>query len=332
MRSLLISLILNSYAFQSLASAEGIEVPVITFALVGDVFLGSAADLSLSLELNAVLQKSQFKFGNLEGPICDTESAKRECRGNQATCYFNKMPSSVSEIFKNWGIDAFSLANNHVFDYGQKCFEETKVHLSKVKIQYSGEKGTVAKFKYQGLNIVFIAFHSSPWANDIYDFKSSFELIRLSKNKNDIVIVSIHAGAEGAKAKVLPPNEEFDFGERRGNINLFAKKAIEAGADIVFGHGPHVLRKIEIYKKKIIAYSLGNFATTPGFNLMDEQKYGLILLVKINYGGNLVEAQIIPTVQNLKTKFVELDSSQFAIQSIRKLSQKKLVGHDGKIR
>jgi poly-gamma-glutamate capsule biosynthesis protein CapA/YwtB (metallophosphatase superfamily) len=161
--------------------------------------------------------------------------------------------------------------------------------------------------------------------------KSSLELIRRTKNENDIVVVSIHAGAEGTKAKVLPPGEEFDFGERRGNINLFAKKAIEAGADIVFGHGPHVLRKIEVYKKKIIAYSLGNFATTPGFNLMDEQKYGLILLAKINFGGDLVEAQIVPTVQNLKAKCVELDSSHFAIRSIQKLSQKKLVGHDGKI-
>ena len=252
MRYFFVAIILSACAFAALASTAVSKGPVITFSLLGDVFLGDTEALHLSSELNEVLQKSQFRFANLEGPICDSESEKRECRGNQETCYFNKMPSSVSDVFKNWGIDAFSLANNHVFDFGRKCFDETKIHLSKVKIQYSGEKGTVAKFNHQGLNVVFLAFHSSPWANDIYDLKSSLELIRKTKNENDIVVVSIHAGAEGAKAKVLPLGEEFDFGERRGNINLFAKQAVEAGADIVFGHGPHVLRKIEVYKKKII--------------------------------------------------------------------------------
>jgi hypothetical protein len=83
MRYFFVAVVFNAYAFVALASAGAPKGPVITFALLGDIFLGDTEVLHLSSELNAALQKSQFRFGNLEGPICDSESAKRECRGNQ---------------------------------------------------------------------------------------------------------------------------------------------------------------------------------------------------------------------------------------------------------
>ena len=78
---------------------------------------------------------------------------------------------------------------------------------------------------------------------------------------HDVVIVSFHGGAEGATVMHVPFTEEEYYGEPRGDVALFAHRMVDAGADLIVGHGPHVVRGIERYKDRLIAYSLGNFAT-----------------------------------------------------------------------
>jgi hypothetical protein len=115
--------------------------------------------------------------------------------------------------------------------------------------------------------------------------------------KHDIVIVSFHGGAEGNGAEVLPFAREIFAGEDRGNVVEFAHAMIDAGADIVLGHGPHVVRPLEIYKDRLIAYSLGNFATYYGISVEGIRGIAPILLATFDDEGRFVSGKIEPTIQ-----------------------------------
>ena len=89
----------------------------------------------------------------------------------------------------------------------------------------------------------------------------------------DIVIVSFHGGAEGSEYTNITKKTEIFLGENRGNPYEFSRVAIDAGADVIFGHGPHVTRSMDIYKNRFIAYSLGNFATYARMSLYRSKRF-----------------------------------------------------------
>lgn len=121
-------------------------------------------------------------------------------------------------------------------------------------------------------------------------------IIRSAKAHSDVVIVSFHGGAEGENALHVTGMKEMFAGENRGNVREFAHQAVEAGADLVIGHGPHVLRAMEVYRKKLIAYSLGNFLTYGMFNLKGPNGTGAILQVRIDSEtGGFLSGRIVPT-------------------------------------
>lgn len=302
----------SSFAFAS----DQIEL-----SFVGDIFIGTPSEKTLSKEIVQLLQKSQLAIGNLEGPICEIEAEKRPCRGDQKTCYFYKMPVAAGELLAQAGFDFLSVANNHVFDFGEPCFKATLEHLEKMSILTSGLKGSSTVKEIDGLKIGIIAAHTASWANDLYDISGMTQLIRNLKKEVDVLVLTFHAGAEGHKARELTFKEENDFGERRGNPVEFARRAVEAGVDLVVGHGPHVLRGLEIYRGKLIAYSLGNFSTAPGFNLKGDERFGAILQVRLGPGGRLASAQIISTLQ-ASDGSVSLDRRQNGIKQIRDRSRK----------
>ena len=83
--------------------------------------------------------------------------------------------------------------------------------------------------------------------------------MRRARRRASLVVVIIHAGAEGAGALHTPHGSEFFVGENRGNPRAFAHAVVDAGASLVVGSGPHVIRGVERYRGRMIAYSLGNF-------------------------------------------------------------------------
>src|SRR5207244_1148601 len=101
-----------------------------------------------------------------------------------------------------------------------------------------------------------------PWTSDMRDLSGAAALIGRARAAADTVIVLMHAGAEGTGATHVPVGREVAFGEDRGDTRAFAHAAIDAGADLVLGSGPHVLRGIERYRGHLIAYSLGDFAAS----------------------------------------------------------------------
>lgn len=144
-------------------------------------------------------------------------------------------------------------------------FLQKKV-LTENGIHYSGPAGRVAYMKVDSRKIAIIAFAPYPQFFNLQDIPAARKTIRKLDEENDIVIVSKHIGSEGAGALRTRDVMEYLYDEPRGNPVAFAHAAVDAGADLIIGHGPHVPRAIELYNGRLIAYSLGN-CTNGYFNI-----------------------------------------------------------------
>jgi poly-gamma-glutamate capsule biosynthesis protein CapA/YwtB (metallophosphatase superfamily) len=148
-----------------------------------------------------------------------------------------------------------------------------------------------------GRRIGLVAFAPNVGSNQLNEPEIARALVADLAAKNDIVIVSFHGGAEGQGAEKLTFAREIFVGEDRGNVVEFARAMIDAGADIVLGHGPHVVRPLELYHDRLIAYSLGNFATYYGISVEGIRGIAPILLVTLDDEGKFVAGHIEPTIQ-----------------------------------
>ena len=152
-----------------------------------------------------------------------------------------------------------------------------------------------------------------------------------------VSIGNFHGGSEGTGALNVRNKTEYFYGENRGNLVQFSHSMIDAGADLVLGHGPHVPRALELYKGKLIAYSLGNFMGYRTLSTAAQLGYSLVLEVKVNPLGDFVEGQIIP-VQLDSQGIPYLDSQGKTIDLIQNLTATDFpktslkITEDGKIK
>ncbi len=242
-----------------------------------------------------VLKDADLTFVNLEGPLCDSGETKK-CKPGQ-NCYAFRSPTKYVEHLVTAGVDLASTANNHSGDFGDECRTETEQTLDKAGIAWSGRLGTVAHVEKNGLKIAMIGFHTGDGVNYVNDHETAQKLVAREAKSNHIVIVSFHGGAEGSKALHVPDEMEIFYGEKRGHLRKFARAVIDAGADLVLGHGPHVARGMEVYNDRLIAYSLGNFATYGRFTLKGALGQGMVLETNLDKDGRFVGGKIIATKQ-----------------------------------
>ncbi len=212
-------------------------------------------------------------------------------------CYVFRMPEVYGQDLAEAGFDFLSLANNHVGDFGSNCVDRTEYILDSLGIGWSGRPETFATKIVGDLRVAFIAFHSGGNCNSSLNLPLATEMVTQLKLDHDLVIISLHGGAEGLAAMSLPDSMELYLGEERGNLQEFTHHMVDAGADLIIGHGPHVARAMEVYQGKLIAYSLANFATYGRFNLQEERRFGGILEIELNATGDLVKARIISIEQ-----------------------------------
>ena len=266
------------------------------------------------------LQNADVTFGNLEGPVCGGNATSDKC-GNSAPgkCYAFRSPPEYIAFYKQAGFDLLSTANNHANDFGASCRQETEKLLDEQGIAHSGRPGDIASIESNGLKISMIAFHTSRSGHYMHDYDVAKQLVQSQKATHDIVIVSFHGGAEGGDAIHVPYSAESFYGENRGNLREFSHLMIDAGADMVIGHGPHVLRGMEVYKDKLIAYSLGNFATYGRFSLSGNKGLGVILEATVDKNGKFIQGKLISTKQTGEG-IPEIDPEQQAANLIRLLS------------
>lgn len=303
---------------------------------VGDIMLGSAYpdksnlpkdDAINSFKNVADFLKGDIVFGNLEG--CFLNSGKStKCKdtiGN--SCFAFRMPERYAGIIKRAGFNLLSIANNHVGDFGFKGRQKTATILDSLNINYAGlQTHPSVIFEKDSVKYAFCAFAPNENTVSINNLDSAKSLVAKLKSQVDIVIVSFHGGGEGAKFEHVPKIDEIFYKENRGNVYAFAHGVIDAGADVVLGHGPHVTRAMEVYKNKFIAYSLGNFCTYGMFSLKGPNGFAPLLQLKIKRNGDFILADIISVKQD-KIKHLTLDTNYTAFKKIQWLTNTDFPDH-----
>jgi poly-gamma-glutamate capsule biosynthesis protein CapA/YwtB (metallophosphatase superfamily) len=300
----------------------------ITLAAVGDIMLGSTwPDASLLPpndganlldEVKPFLSSADIAFGNLEGPMIDGGTSLK-CPPERANCYAFRVPTRYGRYLRDAGFDVMSLANNHALDFGAEGRLSSARTLDAVGIAHSGAVGDIARLTVRGKKIALIAFATYDTSYNLNKVEAAIKVVAELVATSDIVIVSFHGGAEGAARQRVPYGAEMFFGENRGDLRRFARAMIDAGADLVIGHGPHVVRGMEIYRNRLIAYSLGNFATYGRFNLTGPLGLSLVLRVRFAMDGTFLGGKIIPVKQE-KPGGPRLDPEGEIIPLVRQLS------------
>ncbi|HSB18740.1 MAG TPA: CapA family protein [Anaeromyxobacteraceae bacterium] len=274
----------------------------ITLALVGDVMLGSTFPEGSVLPPDGargmlaaaapVLGAADLAFGNLEGPMLEGGDSAKCARSLPGRCYAFRMPVRYAERLREAGFKAMSLANNHAGDFGAAGRESTRRALDAAGIAHAGEPGDVARLEAKGLRVALAAFATSEATSDLRDVEGARRLVSQLAREADLVVVSFHGGAEGAAYQHVPPGPEEFYGESRGDLRAFAHAMVEAGAALVFGHGPHVVRGMEVFRGRLIAYSLGNFATWGAFNLSGPNGLAAVLEVRLAPDGAFLGGRV----------------------------------------
>ncbi|MCW9023692.1 MAG: CapA family protein [Gammaproteobacteria bacterium] len=305
----------------------------ISLALVGDIMLGTdypenvLADddgISLLQAMTPYLQDADIAFGNLEGVLMDGGEPRKACR-DPDNCYLFRSPSRYVSYLREAGFDVMSLANNHARDFGEDGRTMSMSVLASAGIRHSGRQGDVASWVVKGRRVALIAFAPFIGSHDFLDIELARQQVHELSQTHDIVLVSMHAGAEGLDALHVVNENEFYRGEDRGNSVEFAHAVIDSGADLVVGHGPHVPRALEYYKGRLIAYSLGNFCTFWGISVGETRGLAPVLRVNLDAHGQFLEGQIVSAMQ-VRPNGPVIDESHAAARLMAKLSQEDFPG------
>ena len=278
----------------------------IVIAAVGDIMLGSTYPPGRGLppedgatmlrEVTPLLTSADITFGNLEGPLLEGGSTSK-CRPDSHSCYAFRVPTRYGSYLKGAGFTTMSLANNHTSDFGAEGRESTKHVLDSLGIAHAGgDFNDIAYLNVKGKRVGVIAFAFNNISYNVNDIETARKVVARVKAKCDLVIVSFHAGAEGAAAQHVPRGPETYLREARGDSRAFTHAVIDAGADLALGSGPHVVRGMEVYRNRLIVYSLGNFAFH-GFRFAGPTGLSLVLEVAISSDGRFLSGQIHPLIE-----------------------------------
>jgi hypothetical protein len=270
---------------------------------VGDIMMGSDyssynlppnGGRDLFLNVTDTLRSADLTLGNLEGVLLEGGvCAKNPEKGR---VYAFRTPPVFAQNLAEAGFDFMNMANNHMNDFGVHGIQSTRESLERYGIEYGGPDGSISSIEIDSMSIAIACFATSPGADLIFDIRTAQEKVARLAQEYGIVIISFHGGGEGLGYLHTRDTFEYLLGQPRGNVVAFARAMVDSGADFVWGHGPHVPRAMEVYKERVIAYSLGNFCTW-GFNVSDERGYAPILKVVLDSTGVFKHGKIISVLQ-----------------------------------
>lgn len=317
----------------------------LTLAFTGDIMMGTTFP-SVQLPANEgkdlfahaapLLRRAHLAAGNLEGTLCDGGTCTKRLSGKS---FAFRTPTSYAPLLSAAGYDFMSMANNHANDFGAEGIASTIRCLDEQKIAHAGIKGqpACAIIERGGVKYGLCAFGHNAYTLRHQDLDTVRTIITQLTTACDVVIVSFHGGAEGTAHCRLPQGREIFLGEDRGTLRQFAHFCIDAGADIVYGHGPHVVRAVELYKEHFIAYSLGNFCTPYGMSLSSTLGYAPLLELQVTRDGRFIGGTIHSLVQQ-RGIGPRLDAQHRAAREISRLTQLDvpgtplIIGEDGVIK
>jgi poly-gamma-glutamate capsule biosynthesis protein CapA/YwtB (metallophosphatase superfamily) len=159
-----------------------------------------------------------------------------------AGCHQFRLPPSYAGHLRDAGFQLMNIANNHTLDQGQTGLDNTRDALDSVGIKFTGRPRPDHRGEVKGRQVAVVGFSIYSWTQNLNDISGSAALVKKAAKQADIVVVQMQGGAEGSdKSHVVKGHENF-LGEDRGDLIAFTHKMIDAGADVVFGHGPHIMR------------------------------------------------------------------------------------------
>ncbi|MCD8297155.1 MAG: CapA family protein [Prevotella sp.] len=314
------------------------EQDTLVIALTGDIMMGTTypdtilpADEGRQLfsDVKHILRRADVAVGNLEGTLCDRGELEKKAKQH---AYAFRTPTEFAPRLKEAGYDFLSMANNHVYDFGMTGVRSTEHLLDSLGISHVGVKwhNRYAIIEKGGIRYGLCAFGHNYYTLKIQDLDAVKAVLDTLKTKTDIIIVSFHGGAEGEDKSHLPYEKEIFFTEDRGSLRDFAHFCIDNGADIVYGHGPHVVRCVEVYKDRFIAYSLGNFCTPYSISILGKSGYAPVVEAKINKEGEFLSGKIYPFIQ-YKELGPRYDNSKRVVRQIQKLTAEDMPDSDVEI-
>ncbi len=326
-------------------SAATERTDTITLALVGDIMLGTTYPSTRIAPNDArdifsgpdsLLRAADLACGNLEGVLAD-EGKARKTPGAKGSYSF-LMPTRLVQRLVDAGFDFMGIANNHVYDFSSAGLRSTMSVLDEAGLAYAGNetcRGVVLKVR--DTRVGLCQFGHSIGTQHLTDTALVHSVIDSLKRDSDVVVVAFHGGCEGSVARHLPYEAEWAWGENRGHLRQFAHDCIDWGADVGYGHGPHGVRAMEVYKGRFIAYSLGNFCTPSGMGVGGLTGYAPLVMLRVLSTGEMVDGRIHGFVQKPNVG-PRVDRKGVVVKEIAALSQEDFTNNrltiapDGKLK
>ena len=304
-------------------TAPKVPEGVVAIVATGDIVMGSTPNLppdggrSFFSDVQTDLA-GDVVLGNLEGTLSTGGASK--CGKGSTNCFAFQTPPSYARWLRQAGFTVMNLANNHAFDFGAGGLEQTRAALDRVGLLSTGRPGQITVQRVGDIRVALVGFAPYPWAQSLTDIAAAKRLVRKAARQADVVLVTMHAGAEGTSRQHVTRRTELFLGENRGNPARFAHAVVDAGADLVVGHGPHVLRGMEWYRGRLIAYSLGNFAGYKVFSLGGPLSTSGILRVTLRGDGKFETGRLVAT-HLAGSGLPAIDPSEAAHGLVRTLSR-----------
>lgn len=316
----------------------------IILSATGDIIMGSAPNKLPASDgvgfFDSVRDglKSDLVMGNLEQPLTSDTGASKCGSPPRDHCFAFRSPTSYAKHLKDAGFELLNTANNHSKDFGAQGYKNTVQALEGAGLQHTGAQDEITIVEVKGVRVAVVGFSSYAGTNNLNDLDAARAVIEKAAGRADVVVVQVHMGAEGADEGHVKPGNEIFYGENRGDPMKFSRAVIDAGADVVVGHGPHVLRGMEFYRDKLIAYSLGNFAGG-GKTLSSNGvlKYGGILHVSVTKDGSFAGGRFLSTYLDATGRPTRDSKNERGLARVRELSADDFgdtaatIGEDGSI-
>ncbi len=314
-------------------TAPKVPEGVVAIVATGDIVMGSTRNLppdggrSFFSDVQTDLA-GDVVLGNLEGTL--STGGRSKCGKGSTNCFAFQTPPSYARWLRQAGFTVMNVANNHAFDFGAGGLAQTAAALDRVGLLSTGRPGQITVQRVGDIRVALVGFAPYPWAQSLTDIAAAKRLVRRASRQADVVVVTMHAGAEGTRRQHVTRRTELFLGENRGNPARFAHAVVDAGADLVVGHGPHVLRGMEWYRDRLIAYSLGNFAGYKVFSLGGPLSTSGILRVTLRGDGKFETGRLVAT-HLAGSGLPAIDSSEAAHGVVRSLSREDFAGRAVKV-
>jgi hypothetical protein len=301
-------------------SGAGASPRSVSIAWAGDIAMvasgdGGAGFFSASIRHGL---RGDVVIGNLEGTLAVGGQSK--CGAASTDCFAFRAPPSYGHLLRQAGFTLMNVANNHAYDYGPEGQRETLATLLAAHLRFSGRPGQIAIVRVRGLRVAVIGFAPYRWAQSLTDLSAAQRIVKRARQEANLVVVVMHAGAEGSDRQHVRPGTEWFLGENRGDAESFSHVVVDAGADLVLGSGPHVLRGMEWYHGRLIAYSLGNFLGNGTLSIGGVLGASGILHVTLGSNGSWLHGDLTP-VRLVPPGVPALDSAEAAHGIVRTLSR-----------